>query len=354
MTRRVVVVSGGASAEHEVSVASGRDVSAALAGIAGHSVLEVHVDRDGLWHVGSPAAPALLFGEVLDEMPQDCVVFPALHGGWGEGGGLQRELERRGIPFVGSGSDASARALSKLECLRLCAAAGVGVIPTWSVSRTRYAADPDLVSGMVRRSFDGDLVVKPDTGGSSIGVRMVGHGESLREAFAEAFAHSGVALVQPRVTGEEVSVGVWTDGGSAQATGASRLHYPAGADAAGFTYAHKYEGGGAVLEIPATFPEHVLVALRDAALRCFDALGSRGLARIDFFVDAQGRILLNEVNTIPGLRRESHFPRLVAAAGTPYERLVALLVEDAVTTASREREARRRVARSAAATTGAA
>lgn len=333
MTRRVVVVSGGASTEHDVSVASGRDVSAALAGLPGYSVLEVHVDREGSWHVGSAAAPALSFEDVLDEAPEDCLVFPALHGGWGEGGGLQRELEVRGIPFVGSGSDASARALSKLECLRLCAAAGVSGVPTWSLSRGRYIADPDLVAGTVRRSFEGDLVVKPDTGGSSIGVSVVGRGESPRAAFAEAFADAGVALVQPRVTGEEVSVGVWTEAGVARATGASRLHYPSGADAGGFTYAHKYEGAGAVLEIPAAFPDGTLAALREAALRCFAALGCRGLARVDFFVDADGRVLLNEVNTIPGLRRESHFPRLVAAAGTSYERLLELLVEDAVAAA---------------------
>lgn len=348
MTRRVVVVSGGASTEHDVSIASGQDVSSALAGMPGYSVLDVHVDRDGAWRVGSASAPALLFGDVLDEMPRDCVVFPALHGGWGEGGGLQHELEVRGIAFVGSSSRASARALSKLECLRLCAEAGVRVIPTWSVSRSRCFADPDLVAGIVRRTFDGDLVVKPDTGGSSIGVHIVGRGESPRHALIEALAHAGVALVQPRVTGEEVSIGVWTDGGVSHATGASRLHYPAGADGGGFTYAHKYEGAGAVLEIPATFPENTLTALRDAALRCFAALGCRGLARIDFFVDADGCILLNEVNTIPGLRRESHFPRLVAAAGTPYERLVEVLVEDAIDTASREREAKRRATAGAA------
>ena len=330
MTRRVIVVSGGASTEHDVSVASGRDVSAALSEIPGLAVLDVHVDRDGAWHVGDETAPALGFDEVLDETPSDCVVFPALHGGWGEGGGLQRQLEVRGILFVGSGSDASASALSKLECLRLCAAAGVQVIPTWSVSRARFVADPDLVAGAARRAFEGDAVVKPDTGGSSIGVRMVGGGESLRSAFAEALAQSHVALVQPRVTGDEVSVGVWTDGGVARATGASRLHYPDGAGAGGFTYAHKYEGAGAVLEIPAAFPDAVLADLRDAALRCFTALGCRGMARVDFFVDDRGRILLNEINTIPGLRRESHFPRLVAAAGTPYARLVEQLVDDAL------------------------
>ncbi|WP_164743581.1 D-alanine--D-alanine ligase family protein [Microbacterium sulfonylureivorans] len=331
MIRQVVVVSGGASSEHDVSVASGRDVSAALAATGRHSVIDVHVDRAGAWHIGSLAAPAQPFADVLDEVSPGTVVFPVLHGGWGEGGGMQRELEERDIHFVGSGAVASARALSKRETLRLCAAAGVQIIPTWCVDRARYVADPDLVAGAIRRTFGGDLVVKPDTGGSSIGVHVVPGHTPVRAALADAFADAPLALVQPLVDGDEVSVGVWTDAeGAVRASGASLLHLPRDADGGGFTYAHKYEGAGAVLEIPAAFPESTLDALRSAALRCFTALGCRGLARIDFFVDRSGRILLNEINTIPGLRRESHFPRLVAAAGTPYPRLLEALVDDAM------------------------
>lgn len=343
MRQQVIVVSGGASSEYDVSVASGREVSSALAGSDRYSVIDVHVDRDGAWHIGTIAAPPFDFAEVLDEIAPEAVVFPVLHGGWGEGGGLQRELEERGIRFVGSGARASERALSKLETLRSCAEAGVGVIPTWCVDRARYFADPDLVAGAVRRTFDGDLVIKPDTGGSSIGVTVVQRHRLLRGAFDAAFTDAPIALVQPLVVGQEVSVGVWADElGVARATGASLLHLPSGAEDGGFTYAHKYEGAGAVLEIPATFPDATLAGLQEAALRCVTALGCRGLARVDFFVDRSGRILLNEINTIPGLRRESHFPRLVAAAGTPYARLLDNLIEDAVhaprlSSASRER-----------------
>lgn len=341
MRRQVIVVSGGASTEHDVSVASGADVSSALGASGRYSVLDIHVDRDGGWRIGTPTSPALGYAEILDEVEHETVVFPVLHGGWGEGGGLQGELEKRGIPFVGSGASSSARALSKLDTLRLCAAAGVLVIPTWSVDRARYLADPDLIGGMVRQAFDGDVVVKPDTGGSSIGVHVVPRHRPLRAALDEAVAHSRLALIQPLVVGQEVSVGVWTDdGGAARATGASLLHLPPGAEQDGFTYAHKYEGAGAVLEIPAAFPEDVLDGLRASALRCFEALGCRGLARVDFFVDRSGRILLNEINTIPGLRRESHFPRLVAAAGTPYSRLLDALIEDAVRSRRPTRPAR--------------
>lgn len=332
MRRPVIVVSGGATTEHEVSRASGRDVVATLARDPRYLVVDTFVDRDGAWHVGGEDAPGRQVGDVLDDLPADAVVFPVLHGGWGEGGGLQHELEVRSIPFVGNGAKASRAALSKRETLRLCAAAGVGVIPTRCVDRARYLADPDLVVSAIRRSV-GDVVIKPDTGGSSIGVHVVTAGTSLRAAFADAFADDAVALVQPLVTGDEVSVGVWQDeDGVARATGASLLHLPHGGSDAGFSYAHKYEGAGAVLEIPAALPADTLDALRSAALRCFDAIGGRGMARVDFFVGEGGGILLNEINTIPGLRHQSHFPRLVAAAGTAYPRLLELLVDAATST----------------------
>lgn len=329
MRRQVLVVSGGESSEHDVSVASGADVAASLRRGGGFAVLEAHIDRAGGWHIGDPSAPAFGFGEVLDEVEPGTVVFPVLHGGWGEGGGLQHELERRGIEFVGCGAASAARALSKAETLRTCAAAGVGVIPTRTLHRRHFVADPGLVAGALARAVDEPVVVKPDAGGSSIGVHIVARGRSLRAALDDVFAQDPVALVQPLVDGQEVSVGVWEEpGGVVRTTGASLLHLPRG-DGGGFTYAHKYEGAGAVLEIPAELPTAVLAALRAAAARCFEAMGCRGMARIDFFVAADGRVLLNEINTIPGLRWESHFPRLVAAAGVDYDTLLARLVAGA-------------------------
>lgn len=330
MNPRVLVLSGGASSEHAVSAASGADVAAALRRSGGYDVVDVHIDLAGAWHVGGPDAPARRFEEVLDALPLGTVVFPVLHGGWGEGGGLQSVLELRGIDFVGCDADSSARALSKRETLRTCAAAGVRGIPTRALTRAQYVADPDVLSHAVRSAVSGPVVVKPDTGGSSIGVHVVPAERGIRHALDDVFAQDSVALVQPLVMGREVSVGVWTDAdGAVRATGASLLHLPQGQEGDGFTYEHKYEGGGAVLEIPASLPADVIDALREQALRAFAAMGCRGLARIDSFVDEQGQILLNEINTMPGLRRASHFPRLVAAAGRSYDRLLEILVAGA-------------------------
>ena len=148
-----------------------------------------------------------------------------------------------------------------------------------------------------------------------------------------AFALDPVVLLQPLVRGAEVSVGVWS--GSAhglQATGGSLVHLPDGETA--FSYDHKYSGAGGWLEIPAAFPAPILRDLQAGALRVAEAVGVEGLARIDFFVTADG-VVLNEINTMPGLRRESHFPRLVRAAGTEYDELLDSLVRRAARASGR-------------------
>lgn len=332
MRHQVVVVAGGESSEHDVSVASGADVVASLA--ESHSVIAVHIDRAGGWHIGEAVGAGYSMDEVLAEVPAASIVFPVLHGGWGEGGGIQSELETRGIRFVGSDSDSSRLALSKIATAAACAAAGVTCIPTRPVERASYFADPDLIASALRRMIDGAVVVKPNSGGSSIGVHVVTAGSSLRAALDDVFAQDSVALIQPLISGQEVSIGVWVDAaGAVQASGASLLHLPSASDDAGFTYAHKYEDGGAVLEIPADLPAPVLKSLRTAAVTSFEAMGLRDFARIDFFVDDAGQVVLNEINTIPGLRRASHMPRLVASAGTDYDELLCTLVQHA---ASRE------------------
>ncbi|GAA2003444.1 D-alanine--D-alanine ligase family protein [Microbacterium ulmi] len=329
----MLVLSGGESSEHEVSVASGRDVAAALAET--HAVVEVHIDRAGGWRIGGAGSPSFRMDEVLSEVADGTIVFPVLHGGWGEGGGLQAELERRGIRFVGCDAAASARALSKRATARACATAGVRVVPTCALDRAAYVADPGLVSAALRVADDGPVVVKPDLGGSSIGVHVVPRGRSLRAALDDVFAQDATALVQPLIEGREVSIAVWADpDGGLHASGASLLHLPADAAGQGFTFEHKYEGGGAVLEIPAELPGRALDELQAAAFACFAAVGCRDLARIDFFLHEDGRPVLNEINTIPGLRRTSHFPRLVAAAGVGYDELLDALVEAAAARAS--------------------
>lgn len=337
----VLVVYGGDTDEHEVSIASGRDVVVSLRAHGDLDVATAFIDRTGGWHLDPEAGDGLVAdapradaadadrtaADVLDALAPGTVVFPVLHGGWGEGGGLQREVEARPLGLVGCGSDAAAAGLAKLRAQRLCADAGLAVIPTVAVGRDEFAADPDAMAAAGRGEVVGDIVVKPGSGGSSVGVHTIRAGQSIRAALTDVLDRDPVALVQPRVAGREMSVGVWNDEqGRPRATGASLLRLPVGGETDGFTYAHKYQGAGGVLEIPADVAPVLLDALRRAALRAFAALGCRDLARVDFFVTRGGGILLNEINTMPGLRRQSHFSRLVAAAGVGYDRLLRGMV----------------------------
>jgi len=322
---RVVVISGGTSTEHTVSLASGADVAASLR--ERHDVLHVVIEQDGTW-VATDDAGARHDISAIADLDRDDVVFPALHGGWGEGGGLQTELDDAGIAYVGCDAAASATCMSKAATARAAAAAGVEVIPARLLTRTQYGADPDLITAALARSATFPLIVKPDAGGSSVGVHVATDARTLRAALDDAFRCDALVMLQPLVVGAEVSIGVWSDDdGILRATGASLVHLPDGA--ATFDYDHKYGDAGARLEIPATLPTAVLADLQDAALRTAAAVRVIGLSRIDFFV-VDGRPVLNEVNTMPGIRRASHFPRLVAAAGTVYDDLLDTLVRLAV------------------------
>lgn len=323
---RVIVLSGGVSTEHAVSLASGADVAAALE--ERHSVVSVVIDIDGTWRVEGHAVDSP--DEVLDEIDSMDVVFPVLHGGWGEDGGLQAELDARSIRYVGSPAAACRTGMSKLATARAAASRGISPIPVRVLHRDRFLADPDLLTGALARSADLPLVVKPDTGGSSVGVSVVRSAPQLRAALDEAFLLDPVVLLQPLVHGQEISIGVWTDdAGSMHATGASLLHLPDGE--AAFTYAHKYEDAGGWLEIPARLPAQQLAELQKVALETAAAVGVEGLARVDVFA-TEDAILLNEINTMPGLRRHSHFPRLVAASGTSYDDLLDSLVRQVART----------------------
>lgn len=333
---RVIVLSGGESTEHEVSLASGADVAQSLA--AQHPVMPIRIDRAGRWWMAG-VGTSFAAHDILDELEPDDVVFPVLHGGWGENGGLQDELEIRGIRYVGCPAGACRIGMSKLATARAAVRGGVPTIPTRVLHRSSYLADPDLHASALARVADWPMIVKPDAGGSSVGVAVVSSLRELRAALDIAFELDPVVLLQPLIRGAEVSVGVWSGSDHAlRATGGSLVHLPEGETA--FSYDHKYSGAGGWLEIPAAFPAPILRDLQAAALSVADAIGVVGLARIDFFVTAEG-VVLNEINTMPGLRRESHFPRLVSAAGTSYDELLDGLVRRAARASRRSGDDRR-------------
>lgn len=305
--RRVAVIGGGANAEHEISLASAASAAEALADR--HDVVRLTIDRSGQWWVeGEPIGLA----DAVETI-RDCdVVMPLLHGRHGEDGTLAALCDLAGAPWVGSPLGAAAIAMDKWAT-KLVAQA-VGVRTAAGVLLTRDAAP----------AFTGPCVVKPVTAGSSIGVGLVRTATALPAALDAAFAHDDRVLVEELLIGREIDVAV-----IARPDG-SRMVSPALEIAACgiFDFASKYDGSTRFV-VPAALDPAELDALRTAAVTVFDALGCRGLARVDFFLTGEGPVL-NEVNTTPGFTARSQAPRMFAAAGLPYPDLLDMLVADAL------------------------
>lgn len=321
--RRVAVIGGGRNPEHDVALRGAAAVAAALTE-AGHVPVPLTIGRDGLWRSDDRAlglTPASSLAAALLVLAGCDAAFPVLHGAHGEDGTLAALLDLAGVPVVGCGVRAGAIGMDKHATKAVAAAQGVAV------------ADGVLVlPGDALPDLPLPLVVKPTTAGSSFGVSLVRRADELAPAVAAASAVGDAVLVERFVSGREVHVGVLERvGGDLLVTPPVEFVVP---DGAVFDTSAKYDGTTRVL-LPAPVPPEMLAAMRAAALRLFRAMGCAGLARFDFFVTADG-VVLNEVNTMPGMTATSGFPRMCAAAGIDHPALVSELVELAI---SRHQEA---------------
>jgi D-alanine-D-alanine ligase len=325
----VAVLYGGANSEHEVSVRSARDAVDTLRDL-GYVVRPIGIDRGGVWHPVEAAGPGTDVrageGNALPRGPRPelwqgvDVAFPLLHGRYGEDGTVQGAIELAGLPYVGSGVLASAIAMDKRMTWHVASAAGVPMVETRSV--TSLHALPGAVRGLPLPLF-----VKPNRAGSSVGASRITELDELAPAVRAALSHDRHALVQPAVSADEVSIGVYRKpGGNTIATGPSLVRVGDGF----FDYAGKYGGSGPTIQIPGPVDHDLVDRMRELALRAFEAIDADGLARVDFFLTADGDVLLNEINTMPGLTAHSHFPRLCAADGVEYPELLKTLVDRAV------------------------
>jgi D-alanine-D-alanine ligase len=302
---RVAVIGGGQNCEHEVSLASATSVAQSLSADK-YEVVRLTIDTDGGWldqegrSIGLAAAVTVLTG---------CdVAMPIVHGPKGEDGTLAALLELCGVPYAGSGVRAGALAMDKWATKLIAEAVGLATAPGVL-----------LTSATARNySWTRPVVVKPVAAGSSQGVSLVREPGELAGAIEAALALDERILVEELVVGREIDVAVL--GG--------RVAPPLEIVVDGlFDYEAKY-GGGEPFRIPAVLTEAEGKALRDAALAMYDALGCRGVARVDFFLTEAGPVL-NEVNTMPGFTSHSQVPLMFAAGGTAYPDLLDLLVSDA-------------------------
>ncbi|HEY2771011.1 MAG TPA: D-alanine--D-alanine ligase family protein [Solirubrobacteraceae bacterium] len=319
---RVAVLGGGRSSEHEVSLNSAASIRAGLEQ-AGHEVLEVEVGRDGVWRRDGSEV-ALVPGRGLDGAD---VVFPALHGPFGEDGTVQGLLECLDVPYVGAGVLASALCMDKVAFKQVMAQAGIPQVDYRAVREHVFTDDPD--AELARLSALGlPVFVKPDRLGSSVGIARVAEVGELAGALRDAFAHDELAIVEAAARGLEVECSVLGNGDPV-ASQPGEILLAAG-ESGWYDYEAKYTAGGMELIVPARLPDHVRERVRELAVTTFLAAGCSGLARVDFFVDGE-QVLVNELNTMPGFTETSVYAALFEAAGIGYpellERLVALGLE---------------------------
>jgi D-alanine-D-alanine ligase len=323
---RVAVLAGGRSSEHDISLASARSVLESL-DPAQYDVVTVAIGRDGRWELGSgdgpvaetlpiPAASAPATLGAVD------VVLPILHGPFGEDGTVQGLLELAGVAYVGAGVAASALCMDKDLFKKVLRDSGISV--------ARHVA---LRPGeRVENPFGYPCFVKPARLGSSVGISKV-HGESeLTPALELAFRHDEKVLIEELLDGIEVEVGVL--GNFEPVASLPGQIVPLGHE--WYDYSSKYEEGGMDLVIPPDLPAAVIEQVQRDAIEAFRVTECEGMARVDCFVVGGDRVVVNELNTIPGFTATSVYAKLFDASGVPYRELLGRLIELAL-----ERQQRR-------------
>jgi D-alanine-D-alanine ligase len=335
----VGVLFGGPSAEHEVSAASALAVARGLLGRQFRPV-PVGIGRDGRWMLpaGEPGLQDELVAAgtevelrrggslVLAAAPETVidqldVVFPVLHGPYGEDGVLQGYLEALDVPYVGAGVLASAVGMDKVSMRRAFAAEGILIPPgVWFTRRQWQDRGEPLADGLRWPRY-----VKPANMGSSVGVSRVTDPAELLEAVDEAFRYDDVVLIEQGIPGRELLCGVIGDADNAAASLPSELKVIDGFP----DYAHKYQlSEGVTTASPADLPSDVTARVQEAALRAFRAINGYGLARVDFLYDEAADLLfVGEINTMPGFTSRSFFARGWAATGLPYDRILDRLID---------------------------
>jgi D-alanine-D-alanine ligase len=361
---RIAVVFGGRSAEHAISCVSAGSVMAAL-DPERYEVVPVGIATDGRWVladpdqrlaitdgelpevaggtavslVGDPAGrglavldPGQAMGPALTEVD---VVFPVLHGAYGEDGTIQGLLEMAGLPYVGSGVFASAASMDKEFTKKLLAAAGLpqGDHVVLRDAAGAVSADPALLDDAARERLGLPVFVKPARAGSSIGITRVTDWAQFPAAVAEAAAVDPKVIVEAAVPGREIECGVLAAAdGRPEASLPAEIRLHPGVD--WYDFSAKYLDDAADFDIPADLSPEQTAAVQEAARRAYLALDCRGLARVDFFLgtapDGSDRLVINEVNTMPGFTPISMFARMWKASGVGFAELVDRLVTGAL------------------------
>jgi D-alanine-D-alanine ligase len=250
------------------------------------------------------------------------VVLPVLHGTYGEDGTIQGLFEMAGVPYVGCGVLASATGMDKIVMKQLFTAAGLVVADWESFSRSQWEAGRDATISRVSERLGFPVFVKPANLGSSVGISKALDRQELAAAVDDAARYDRRIVVEREIVGREIEVSVL---GNDEPIASLPGEIIPGRDF--YDYADKYLDSGSQAVIPARLPEATIKRIQDDAITAFRAIDGAGLARVDFFVEQGGRVIINEINTMPGFTSISMFPKLWEASGIPYAKLIDRLIQ---------------------------
>jgi D-alanine-D-alanine ligase len=343
---RVGVLFGGRSGEHEVSLASAASVIRGLDPDK-YEAVPIGISKEGHWLIGSAAQKmlpdVLKAGKrvVMAADPTDAalipldrsgggqridVVFPVMHGTYGEDGTIQGLLDLAGLPFVGAGVLGSAIGMDKDVSKRLLQAAKIPVVPWITVYRSDWERDPKTIRDSIEKKFKYPVFVKPAALGSSVGMTKVHSREELAPALNLASEFAMKILVEKSVDAREIEVSVLGNHDPKSSVPGEIVPHREFYD-----YTAKYLEQGTQLLIPAKLEKSQVNKIQKYAISAFRALELSGMARVDFFLEKKsGKLYLNEVNTIPGFTSISMYPKLWEASGIPFRQLIDKLIELAI------------------------
>ena len=330
---RVAVIMGGRSSEHDISLASARSVLESLDPDR-YEVRPIEIGRDGQWEL-VPAREQAEVGKGGETLPVPHngspqpfegvdVVFPVLHGPFGEDGTVQGFLELAGVAYVGAGVTASALCMDKDLFKAVMRDKGIPVVDSVTVLERHR--------NRVENPFGFPVVVKPARLGSSVGISIAKTPEELRRAIDLAFEHDEKILVEEYCTGIEVECSVL--GNDSPIASIPGEIVPLVSD--WYDFSAKYDEGGMDLIVPPRLDDNTIARVQELAVAAFVASDCEGMARVDFFVRDDGEVVVNELNTIPGFTATSVYAKLFEASGIPYGELLDKLVDLAL-----ERQERR-------------
>lgn len=351
----LAVLFGGKSAEHEVSIQSARNIVQALDKIK-YDITLIGIDKNGGWQAfnaprlaaakkiiageretGGAIVPYSAEGEFLTKTKKPVkkidVVFPVLHGPFGEDGTIQGLLKLANAPFVGAGVLASAAGMDKDVAKRIWRDAG---LPVAKFLVFQQPERKNIIYRKITRELGLPLFVKPANLGSSVGISKVHNQREFKTALKAAFLYDNKIIIEEYIKGREIECAVLgNEKPRASICGEIIVKHEF------YSYEAKYlDENGALLSVPAKLPERVSKKIQTLSLKAFKALGCEGLARVDFFVTKDEKIFINEINTMPGFTPISMYPKLWQASGLSYTKLIDTLIKLALERFKKERRLR--------------